>query len=340
MDLPAKGDARAGAFATYRLASAPPSASGAIAIVELRGDLERACAALGLATVCPGEAAYRRWRSVDELIIARFDKRTCLLFPHAGAAVLARVVAALERAGIVAMEPLRAEEAFPEARSRVEARMLAALARARSPLAIDILLQQPSRWERHERGIGGVMSAEESGVLRRVIEPALVVAMGPANIGKSSLLNELAGRRVAIVADEPGTTRDHVGVDLTLGGLVVRYLDTPGMDEHQAASAEEARVLEEARAVAMRMAASADLVLLCADAGSEYRQPPGGVSVLRVGLRSDLGAPRGGADVLTSVRARTGINDLVSAMREALVPASLLGDQRAWTFWHETAEPS
>ncbi len=50
-------------------------------------------------------------------------------------------------------------------------------------------------------------------VLRRLIDPPLVVAIGPPNIGKSSLLNALAGRSVALVADEAGTTRDHVGGD-------------------------------------------------------------------------------------------------------------------------------
>ena len=56
-----------------------------------------------------------------------------------------------------------------------------------------------------------------------------VVIVGPPNAGKSSLLNALAGRDVAIVADEPGTTRDLIEVPLDLGGLKIVVTDTAGI---------------------------------------------------------------------------------------------------------------
>ncbi len=55
-----------------------------------------------------------------------------------------------------------------------------------------------------------------------------VVLAGPPNSGKSSLLNALARRDVAIVADEPGTTRDVLDVHLDLDGLAVTISDTAG----------------------------------------------------------------------------------------------------------------
>lgn len=56
-----------------------------------------------------------------------------------------------------------------------------------------------------------------------------VVLMGPPNSGKSSLLNALAKRDVAIVSDEAGTTRDMVEVKLDIGGYTVIVTDTAGI---------------------------------------------------------------------------------------------------------------
>jgi tRNA modification GTPase len=53
--------------------------------------------------------------------------------------------------------------------------------------------------------------------------------LGPPNAGKSSLLNHLARRDVAIVSDIPGTTRDVLELRLNLGGYLVQVADTAGM---------------------------------------------------------------------------------------------------------------
>ena len=59
-------------------------------------------------------------------------------------------------------------------------------------------------------------------IVRQGVRVALI---GPPNAGKSSLLNALAGREVAIVSDVPGTTRDVLEVSLDLGGYKVsRYI--------------------------------------------------------------------------------------------------------------------
>ncbi len=56
-----------------------------------------------------------------------------------------------------------------------------------------------------------------------------VVILGAPNVGKSSLLNALARRDVAIVSSVPGTTRDTIEVDLDLGGYAVTLIDTAGL---------------------------------------------------------------------------------------------------------------
>ncbi len=58
-----------------------------------------------------------------------------------------------------------------------------------------------------------------------------VVIAGPPNAGKSSLLNALARRDVAIVSEEAGTTRDAIEVHLDLGGIPVVVTDTAGLRE-------------------------------------------------------------------------------------------------------------
>jgi tRNA modification GTPase len=58
-----------------------------------------------------------------------------------------------------------------------------------------------------------------------------VVIAGRPNAGKSSLMNALAKRDVAIVTAIPGTTRDVISVDLDLGGYLVRLVDTAGLRE-------------------------------------------------------------------------------------------------------------
>ena len=66
-----------------------------------------------------------------------------------------------------------------------------------------------------------------------------VVITGKPNVGKSSLLNNLAGRKKAIVTDIPGTTRDLITDTITLEGLCVHLTDTAGIREPQDAIEKE-----------------------------------------------------------------------------------------------------
>ena len=58
-----------------------------------------------------------------------------------------------------------------------------------------------------------------------------VAIVGQPNVGKSTLLNVLAGEERAIVTDEPGTTRDVLTIDVEIEGLLVRFHDTAGLRE-------------------------------------------------------------------------------------------------------------
>ena len=96
------------------------------------------------------------------------------------------------------------------------------------------------------------------------LRDGLVVAIaGPPNSGKSSLLNTLARRDVAIVSPIAGTTRDVIEVHLDLGGYPVTLLDTAGIRDSVDPIEQEG--VRRARA----RADEADLVLWLVDASSE-----------------------------------------------------------------------
>jgi tRNA modification GTPase len=307
--------------------------------------LDESLRALGLGDVPVGGLVVRDLLGVDRGVLARWSPTCAHLMPHGGVAIVRALADALRERGLAERTTDDPRADYSEAATLLEARMLAALARAASPLAVDLLLDQPARWAAHDaaqttRTPDEQRAAEDaidrrSRVLNRLIDPPLVVAVGGSNIGKSTLLNALAGRQVSIVADEPGTTRDHVGVTLDLGGLVVRYVDTPGV------RADAPAPERDAAALAAKLAATCDLLVLCADATTPV--PPGlgdgfdASRVLRVGLRADLGTPAGcpgsWAEVLVSVREGRGLEAFVGLVRERLVPSAVLTDPGPWRWW-------
>src|SRR6187431_2066236 len=56
----------------------------------------------------------------------------------------------------------------------------------------------------------------------------MVAIVGRPNVGKSSLLNALAGKRISIVQDMPGVTRDRISTPLKIGDRYVELMDTGG----------------------------------------------------------------------------------------------------------------
>jgi tRNA modification GTPase len=121
------------------------------------------------------------------------------------------------------------------------------------------------------------------------LRDGLVVAIaGPPNVGKSTLMNQLARREVAIVSPHAGTTRDVIEVQLDLDGYPVTVIDTAGIRETDDPVEQEG--VRRARA----RAAAADLVLWLIDAehGDATRLPvtEGKVPVWAVRNKIDLDA--------------------------------------------------
>lgn len=315
--------------ATHSIES-PINAMGAVSIITLRSDdVDALTVRLGLGMVGVGQISLRTVLGLDEALIARFDQGSVMLMPHGGIGNTRAISKALSGADVPMRRVDDPSVLYPEAQDIHEARMLAVLARAPSPLALDVLLKQPELW----RSDPVAEWSESHAQLDHLINPALVVMVGRANIGKSSLVNALAGSSVAMVADHEGTTRDHVGVMLDLGGLVVRWVDTPGIDERVEVGDE--------LAMAEPVIRGADLIVHAidhddADGVMDPRLSESiseGTRVVRVGLRSDLGDSRAPVDLRCSVKAGIGIDHVASGIRDRLVDPVVLSDPGAWRFW-------
>ncbi|MEJ2125413.1 MAG: ribosome biogenesis GTPase Der [Alphaproteobacteria bacterium] len=89
---------------------------------------------------------------------------------------------------------------------------------------------------------------------------SLVIA-GRPNVGKSTLFNRLAGKRLALVDDMPGLTRDRKEADASIGRYDVRLIDTAGLEE-----AEQGSISARMRQQSETAVAEADLVLFLIDA--------------------------------------------------------------------------
>lgn len=145
-----------------------------------------------------------------------------------------------------------------------------------------------------------------------------VVIAGPPNAGKSSLLNYLAQRDIAIVTDIPGTTRDVLHVDLDLSGFAVRLHDTAGLRDTND------MVEQEGIRRAHRSIAEAHLVLLLSsDPDIDWAGLTDGYSgpVLRVLTKvdeRDTALPTGAADVMISVKSGEGMASLLDAVHAFL----------------------
>jgi len=133
-----------------------------------------------------------------------------------------------------------------------------------------------------------VLNKAKQGALLR--EGLQVVLIGQPNVGKSSLLNRLAGDEVAIVTPVAGTTRDTVREEIQIEGIPLHIIDTAGLRETQ----DEVEKIGIARTWAAVGKAQLALVIIDAVRGQAAEDQailhklPSGLPVLRVYNKIDL----------------------------------------------------
>ena len=174
---------------------------------------------------------------------------------------------------------------------------------------------------------------DDGGRAERLREGLSVAIIGPPNAGKSSLLNALARRDVAIVSAEAGTTRDLIEVHLDLGGYPVTLVDTAGLREVSDLGGQSGIEAEGIRRAQAR-AAAADVKLTVFDLRDLRDPDPATLKLLEgdcliVLNKADLGyspaLPRvAGRDALV-VSARTGLGLEQVVVRLTEMAAEKLG---------------
>jgi tRNA modification GTPase len=190
-----------------------------------------------------------------------------------------------------------------------------------------------------------VLLAEISDVLvaqgrsERLRDGLVVAIAGPPNVGKSTLMNQLARREVAIVSPHAGTTRDVIEVQLDLDGYPVTVIDTAGIRET------DDPVEQEGVRRARTRAAEADLVLWISDAELSEIPSHGSTPVWLVRNKVDLDSfvPGVGKDqIRISATRGDGIADLVGALVGFVheyfgaAESSLIGRERQRKLLEET----
>lgn len=287
-----------------------PPGTGAIATVEVAGP--------------------QAWNRVRELFVGRLPNAPVLHRFWYGKFAGDDVVLAVKRDDVVeihchggrrAVQEVMAACGFPE---RVAAKPQAVCATTLRTASI-LLDQQCGAFDRAVKSMLDSFDREELAELaafaplgRHLVEPWKVAIAGAPNVGKSSLVNALAGYQRSVVAPTPGTTRDVVTVQLAFDGWPVEVADTAGLRK---AAGLEAEGIERAE----RYLNEADLVIWVLDAsetpGADSPGSPNGLLVIN---KCDLPASWDAPSDAIRVSARTGegIAALIAALVRRLVPVA------------------
>jgi tRNA modification GTPase len=235
-----------------------------------------------------GRIYLGRWGSPagEELIVCRRGDNRFEIHCHGGAAAALAVMNALVNDRCVRstwQDWVQKNSADP-----IAAAARIALAEAVTERTVAILLDQlngaladaihrtiaciaESNWRDATDAIDALLSRRDIG--HHLTKPWRVVVCGPPNVGKSSLINALAGYERAIVSPTPGTTRDVVTITTAIDGWPIQLADTAGLRATQD-ELESAGI-----ALAAKTVSEADLVLVMRDPTADSSDWQNGASV-------------------------------------------------------------
>lgn len=279
---------------------------------------------------------------VEDVVLLAIDDRSFEIHCHGGEMASRKLLDALKANGAtLASDSCGIGFPFPvETRppSKAEMAHWGLLCRAhteRSAAAILRLVQGQLAEELRE--LAGLLDAREYDLVsqridvlvasyawgKHLIEPWKIAFVGPPNVGKSSLLNAIAGFQRAIVQDQPGTTRDVLQVQIAIAGWPVVLFDTAGLREtsdpiERAGIEKTLRAAQEVDLVLEVRAANFLVDLQQKSQGAQYQ-----AQRLRVVNQIDL-APDSESDqgeIGTSALTGVGLPNLINKIAEALFPS-------------------
>jgi tRNA modification GTPase len=188
-------------------------------------------------------------------------------------------------------------------------------------------LEQAAAWtqlDAIDAALTAALARARQGALLR--DGLRVVLAGQTNVGKSSLLNALAGAELAIVTPVPGTTRDRIAETIQIEGVPLHVIDTAGLRD-------EAELADEVERIGIgrswQAIAAADAVVFVHDLGRRGEpgydaadaliaaRLPAGVPVLQVFNKADLPAAAAHRADGLAISALTGVG--LDALRQALL---------------------
>jgi tRNA modification GTPase len=262
-----------------------PPGAGAVAVIDV--SLQHAddvatifqaftAANRNLADTSVGRIVFGRWDGED-LVVVRTTETRWEIQCHGGRVAIDRVLAQLEKSGVVIDRPPHHEimndvdpvaEQIRQTLLRCRTRKTAGLVLAQFDGRIHRLYNAACSEVEAERKAAEQHIERWKNVAEHLIRPWRVAIAGPPNAGKSSLINALAGLDRSIVSSIPGTTRDLVEVEIVIDGWMFQLVDTAGVRDVADSSLELAGI--EQSLISLQ---ECDLVCIVIDISDQQLQP-------------------------------------------------------------------
>ncbi|MEO1525159.1 MAG: GTPase [Planctomycetota bacterium] len=332
------------------------SGQAAVAVIEVRGPRSADCIATQFRpandhALRPNEIRYGLWGdgTGESIVVVRSSDQRFEIHCHGGSAAIDRILNDLSSAGAQQRLPAPAEVFGPDGDRLIHEAcdILCRCVTVRTAaIALDQVRGALRDWRqsaierlRESPESAPVIASEASLIAERgrfglrLSRPFEVTLVGPPNVGKSSLLNAIAGFERSITMDLPGTTRDVIEVETVVDGWPIKFRDTAGIRSVSGPKASDSsdvaasQIEQEGIVFAKKAAETADLLVSVSEPKGRQLDLDFGSPVLRVLNKADQlenastqsGAPFGGDWLRTVATLGDGIETLLDEILEKLI---------------------